>query len=97
MATKVTNPESLSEVQQRNLRTTRHAVIYEDAAEAFENSISKTLGIDTEGAIHHFDAHTKTVTVVAMDGSVERVEELAAYGRTVAEWDAYVASERGWL
>ncbi|MFD1512474.1 hypothetical protein [Halomarina rubra] len=97
MATKVTNPESLSEVQQRNLRTTRHTVIYEDAAEAFENSLSRTLGIDIEGSTHHFDAHTKTVTVVAMDGSVERVEELAAQGRTVAEWDAYVAHERGWL
>ena len=97
MATKVTNADNLSEIQQRNLVEARFPVFYDDMAEAFDNSVSRTLGVDAQGAVHHFDAATKTVTVVAMDGSVERVEELATAGRTVAEWETYVGHKRGWL
>ena len=97
MATKVTNLENLSEVQQRNLRTSRHTIVYDDIAEAFDNGFSRTLGLDNKGSVHTFDAATSTVTVTDQFGRVEWVEELATNGRTVAEWEAFVAQKRGWL
>ena len=97
MATQVTDLENCSEVQQRNLRLARYAIVYDDLAEAFDNSISRTLGLDSEGAVHTFEAATSTVTVTDRFGCVECVEELAANGRTVAEWETFVAQRRGWL
>ena len=66
-------------------------------AEAFSNMQTRTLGIDGEGAVHHYTAESMTVTVIAMDGSVDHVEELGAAGRTVNEWMAFVDERRGWL
>ena len=97
MATKATDIENRSEVQQRNLQTARHTIVYNDIAEAFENSLSRTLGLDGEGSVHTFDAATSTVTVINQFGRVEWVEELAANGRTVAAWEAFIAQKRGWL
>ena len=97
MVRNVTDLENPSEVQQRNLRTTRHTIVYDDVAEAFENSVSRTLGLDQTGSVHTFDAATSTVTVTDQFGRVEWVEELAANGRTVAAWTAFVAQKRGWL
>ncbi|WP_254535920.1 hypothetical protein [Halomarina litorea] len=97
MATEVTNLENPSEAQCRNLQTARHAVVYDGLAEAFENSVSRTLGLDSTGSVHTFDVATGTVTVTDRFGRVEWVEELAANGRTVAAWEAFVTQTRGWL
>jgi hypothetical protein len=48
---------------------------------------------DSTGAWHNFNTETGAVIVVR-DGEIEHRENLGE--RTIAEWKAYVAAERGW-
>lgn len=51
------------------------------------------VGIDGDGATHHFDAVRRTVYVVTAD-DIQRTEPLGA--RPLSAWVAYVAEQRGW-
>jgi len=52
------------------------------------------VGVDAEGAAHHFDQYHDIVYVVDEDGDLEHVEELSP-GQLTA-WIDYVADTRGW-
>jgi len=51
------------------------------------------VGVDGEGAEHHFDQYADDVYVL-QNGDVEHVEELGA--GQLPEWVDYVADKRGW-
>ena len=51
------------------------------------------VGIDDDGATHHFDAVRQTVYVVR-GAEIERIQRLD--GRSLSSWVDYVGTERGW-
>ena len=51
------------------------------------------LGVDSEGATHHYSRIAGTVAVVEMDGDVHRID---LEERPLETWIDYVADERGW-
>lgn len=52
------------------------------------------IGIDRTDAIHYYDERAERVIVIAADGSLERVTELA--GRSIETWADFVDDRRGW-
>ena len=51
------------------------------------------LGVDSEGATHHYSRIAGTVTVVEVDGGVHRTD---LEDRPLEMWIDFVADERGW-
>jgi len=51
------------------------------------------LGVDSEGATHHYSRIAGTVAVVEVDGGVHRTD---LEDRPLEMWIDYVADERGW-
>ena len=51
------------------------------------------LGVDSEGATHHYSRIAGVVAVVETDGSVHKTE---LKGRPLETWIDFVADERGW-
>lgn len=54
----------------------------------------RSLGIDAEGAVHHFSPFDDAVVVVAADGAVE--ERIDTADRRLATYIAFVDDRRGW-
>lgn len=55
---------------------------------------SQLLGIDGEGAMHHYHGPANAVVVYHADDGVERYQSLGA--KTLAEWYLHVNDRRGW-
>jgi len=51
------------------------------------------LGVDSEGATHHYSRIAGTVAIVETDGNVHRTD---LEERPLETWIDYVADERGW-
>ena len=51
------------------------------------------LGVDSEGATHHYSRIAGTVAVIETDGGVHRTE---LEERPLETWIDFVADERGW-